>query len=245
MALVEGGLTITVGNASSLRSMPLILLDSERPSWSGFRCLFPKLGSAFSSRVTFTFSFFFPRTSGCVPASLKASPSLFISRSLRRERGRRPVWAMSLFADAVDLRRKVLAFGTIGFSAGGRSIVGGVVRSTAITGSAGLSSDLRYTILGQRELVVCVFVASWYFLLYGWLFSVSQGVLWATGSNALSASASNRVTVEAAEGGMSVASEVLALFARSGISTRRWLLRVDIERPKDAPVVGTCRCTWL
>ena len=135
MALVEGGLTITVGNASSLRSMPLILLDSERPSWSGFKCLFPKLGLAISPRVTFTFSLF-PRTSGCVPASLKASPSLFVSRSLRRESGWRPVWPMSLFADAVDLRCKVLALGAIGFPAGGRSIVGEVVRSITITGSA-------------------------------------------------------------------------------------------------------------
>ena len=99
--------------------------------------------------------------------------------------------------------------------------------------------------LEQRELAVCVFVAPWYFLLYGRPFNVSQGILWATGSNALSASASNRVTVEAAEGGMSVASEILVLFARSGISTRRGTLRVDIEGPKDAPAVGACRCTWL
>lgn len=137
--------------------MPLNLIESERPSWSGFKWLFPEPEPAFSSRVTFTFCFFFPRTSGGVPANIEASPSLFVSRSLRRVNGRRPpVCTFGLFSEpeADDLRCNVLALRTDNFSVGGAGVFRGSLRSIEVTDTADSSSDLMYTMLERREPVV-------------------------------------------------------------------------------------------
>jgi hypothetical protein len=92
----EGGRTTTCGKTSSFRKTPLILAVSDRTSCSGFRFLRCGLAftPAFSSFIVASLDFcFFRRIKGGVVPYAPASSTVgmeLMSRSFRRESGRRP-----------------------------------------------------------------------------------------------------------------------------------------------------------